>query len=251
LKEEIRVMKYKLLVLLLFNISLCWSQTLTVDYKFELADDKDEYGFSGFGIVRLITDSSKSISYVKVTDTIVSFKNIGETIQKASEFDFSDPAEYKDLASNEYYSRTIFPKYLLKDNTYMVAWTITENYKEILGYKCQQAVGHYRGRDYTLYFTTAIPIQSGPKRFDGLPGLILEITSNEGAIHYKAIKIQKSNEVIENPFNKLNLLYINWDQFINAYKDYFKRITNYVPEQDTAIIIPKRGVEVFINDNNE
>lgn len=244
-------MRHIFLLLLLFTISICWGQTLTVDYKFDLADDKDKYGFSSFGIIRLITDGSNSISYVKVTDTIVSFKNIGETIQKASEFDFSNPAEYKDFVSNEYYSKTIFPKYLLKDNTYMTAWTITGNYKEILGYKCQQAVGHYRGRDYTLYFTTAIPIQNGPKKFDGLPGLILEVISNDGAIHYKAIKIQNSNEVIENPFDKLNLSYINWDQFINAYKDYFKRITNYVPDEDTAIFIPKRGIEVYINDNNE
>ena len=242
-------MKYNFLVLLFFRILICHGQTLTVDYKFELADDKDQYGFSGFGISRLITNNSESISYVKVTDTIVSFKNIGESVQQASEFDFSNPAEYKNFISNEYYSKTIFPKYLLKDDNYMTSWNITENYKEILGYKCQEAIGHYRGRDYLLYFTTAIPIQNGPRKFDGLPGLVLEVTSKDGAIHYKAIQIKKSNKVIENSFDKLNLQYISWNQFVNAYKDYFKRITNFAPDEDTTIIIPKRGIEVYINDN--
>ena len=242
-------MKYKFLIVFIFVNLICQGQTLTVDYKFELADDSDQYGFSGFGTYRLITNNSESVSYVKVTDTIISFKNIGESIQQASEFNFSEPSEFKNFISSEYYSKTLFPKYVLKDDSYMTPWTITENYKEILGYKCQEATGHYRGRDYLLYFTTAIPIQNGPQKFDGLPGLVLEVASKDSAIHYKAIQIKKSNESIENSFDKLNLQYISWSQFVNAYKDYFKRVTNFAPDEDTTIIIPKRGIEVYINDN--
>ena len=50
-------------------------------------------------------------------------------------------------------------------------WKIQSNeQKEILGYKCQKAIGEFRGRKYTAWFTDAIAVNSGPYKFKGLPG---------------------------------------------------------------------------------
>lgn len=45
----------------------------------------------------------------------------------------------------------------------------------ILDYKCIKATTRFRGRDYTAWVTKELPINDGPWKFYGLPGLILQI----------------------------------------------------------------------------
>ena len=53
-------------------------------------------------------------------------------------------------------------------------WKITDSVKTIIGYECFMATAEFRGRRWTAWFTPEIPIQDGPWKLCGLPGLILE-----------------------------------------------------------------------------
>lgn len=53
-------------------------------------------------------------------------------------------------------------------------WKIADESKEILGYECFKATTDYRGRRWEAWFAPEIPIQEGPWKLCGLPGLILE-----------------------------------------------------------------------------
>ena len=53
-------------------------------------------------------------------------------------------------------------------------WTMTDSTREVLGYTCQQATTDFRGRHWTAWFATDIPVSDGPWKLGGLPGLILE-----------------------------------------------------------------------------
>lgn len=74
-------------------------------------------------------------------------------------------------------------------------WKITNEQKKIGKYKCTKAttkvyVESRRGREevnVTAWFTTSVPYNFGPKRFSGLPGLILEL--HEGKLSFYAQKI--------------------------------------------------------------
>lgn len=77
-----------------------------------------------------------------------------------------------------------------------IDWDITRKTKNIGGYKCYQAIateklysrqGHYYNRKVVAWFAPAIPLSFGPKYYNGLPGLILEIERPEFTI--SAIKI--------------------------------------------------------------
>ena len=53
-------------------------------------------------------------------------------------------------------------------------WEITDETKEVIGYECFKATTEYRGRTWTAWFAPEIPVQDGPWKLCGLPGLILE-----------------------------------------------------------------------------
>lgn len=53
-------------------------------------------------------------------------------------------------------------------------WVVTDESKEILGYQCFKAFSDYRGRRWIAWFAPEIPVQEGPWKLCGLPGLILE-----------------------------------------------------------------------------
>lgn len=52
-------------------------------------------------------------------------------------------------------------------------WEIGDSVKNVLGYECLMASTDYHGRQWTVWFTLDIPLQDGPWKLCGLPGLIL------------------------------------------------------------------------------
>ena len=73
-------------------------------------------------------------------------------------------------------------------------WTIVDDStKTILGYECLMATADYHGRKWTAWFTPEVPINSGPWKLLGLPGLILEAIDSTGQHHFTAYGIQSVN----------------------------------------------------------
>ena len=67
--------------------------------------------------------------------------------------------------------------YKVKENLPKIEWELNNGQeKNINGFKALQATGEFRGRDYIAWYTPEIPIRTGPWKFSGLPGLILEIS---------------------------------------------------------------------------
>ena len=70
-----------------------------------------------------------------------------------------------------------------------INWDIKKKKKKIRGYTCYKAVGNYRGRTYTVWFTYEIKVPYGPWKLFGLPGLILEANDQEGRMDIDFVEI--------------------------------------------------------------
>ena len=80
-----------------------------------------------------------------------------------------------------------------------MVWEIGDSTKNVLGYDCIQATTDYHGRVWTVWFAPDIPIQDGPWKFRGLPGLILEATTGDG-IGFFVDGIEKTNRQIKDVY---------------------------------------------------
>jgi len=82
-------------------------------------------------------------------------------------------------------------------------WEITDDTITILNYLCHKATTFFRGRDYVAWFTQEIPVNDGPWKLYGLPGLILKAEDTENIFSFEAVGIQQlENEKIEMPKNE-------------------------------------------------
>ncbi|MFR7466589.1 MAG: GLPGLI family protein [Phocaeicola vulgatus] len=70
-------------------------------------------------------------------------------------------------------------------------WKLADSTKIIHGYQCRLAECHFRGRNYHAWFAPEIPLNEGPWKFNGLPGLILEVYDTQDHYHFTLIGMQQ------------------------------------------------------------
>ncbi len=96
--------------------------------------------------------------------------------------------------------------YLYFDDQHNMNWNITNERTMILSYSCQKATTTFRGRTYEAWFATEIPINNGPWKFGGLPGLILKVSDSLNYFKFECIGIEHLNK--KEPIKYYNLPYI-------------------------------------------
>ena len=93
--------------------------------------------------------------------------------------------------------------YCYVDSLHAQMWTMGDSTREVLGYTCQQATADFRGRRWTAWFATDIPVSDGPWKLGGLPGLILE-AYDEGQQHvFTAVGLERVKDeliIFNRPF---------------------------------------------------
>ena len=81
-------------------------------------------------------------------------------------------------------------------------WILVNENKTINNFKCQKATTSFRGRNYVAWFTREIPVSNGPWKLQGLPGLILEASTDDHKFNYEPLSIEipaKSISAIKPP----------------------------------------------------
>ncbi len=99
----------------------------------------------------------------------------------------------RDFAANKMTDAMEFlgKDYLIEDDIQPIDWRIQNDLKEVAGHICMKAFTEdtLKNQKIVAWFAQDIPLNAGPDRFSGLPGLILEIDINDGAMIMSADKI--------------------------------------------------------------
>ena len=101
---------------------------------------------------------------------------------------------YRNLATGNQISTREFTgkKYLIADSLKQRAWKIGTETKKIAGYDCTKATFKDTAQkaDVIAWFTMDLPLAAGPQTYGALPGMILEVDSNNGEVLISAKKIE-------------------------------------------------------------
>jgi GLPGLI family protein len=82
--------------------------------------------------------------------------------------------------------------YIVEDSLQTPNWKILNDIKDVAGHICMKAMiqDTVKKQKIIAWFAQDIPINAGPERLYGLPGLILELDINDGAVTIEATKIE-------------------------------------------------------------
>ena len=81
--------------------------------------------------------------------------------------------------------------YQIQDSMFRQDWKIRNDLKEVAGHLCMNASWEdsLKKQQVTAWFALDMPLSAGPEMFCGLPGLILEVDINNGAMVITADRI--------------------------------------------------------------
>ena len=189
-------------------------------YAFNATDIKDEKTYIDLGWLQVGKNYTKYASYfMHVSDSTYKPKlihsgaasgyprqlNGGKFPDAWSEYQY-DELFIKDGQLTEYAVMSVYLDnaccYYTEDYP-MQQWKLTDERQTIHGYDCQKATCSWRGRDYTAWFTTEIPVSRGPWKFGGLPGLIVKIYDMKEEYNFELVKLeQMKRPIVQYNFSK-------------------------------------------------
>lgn len=126
------------------------------------------------------------------------------------------PVILKDLSKKKLiYQGRIKGIYQYQEDQPEFKWKLEKGTKVVLGYSCKKATVKFGGREYIAWFTSGISSNNGPYKFEGLPGLILELYDTKDEFHFVAVGIDK----------KILPIYLrNEDRILKVTKEKYKEV---------------------------
>ena len=116
---------------------------------------------------------------------------------------------------------------MYEDSLDTACWTLLDTDTTICGYPCQRAEISIRGRRWNAWYTSEIPINDGPWKLSGLPGLILAAADESGCYSFECIGIEnKNNEQIDAPTDKYTKC--SYKDFIKLYHRFYENPFSFI-----------------------
>lgn len=129
--------------------------------------------------------------------TLEIFKN-NSMLEKVSKLEKEVIIRRYDIDQTWSHLRFDLTNWILYESLEKPNWVITDETDIILGFPCIKATTNFRGREWIAFFTPDIPVQEGPWKLYGLPGLILKAYDSKRHYFYEAKDINsKSPGLVE------------------------------------------------------
>lgn len=186
---------FKLLIALLLFTVICNAQVTSAKITYERKTNLYKK-FKSHDVSDWMKEEDKiKIDYFElyVNDTCSLFKPQESELREKFSWATSKNSVYQDFKrSTRYMIKIIWGEELhLTDTLFSRRWKITESSRNIAGYVCRKAV--WQANDSTriyAWFSYDILPSSGPESFNGLPGTILGLATEDGGVVYFAKKVE-------------------------------------------------------------
>lgn len=204
---------------------------ITYDYKIVKNIKAPDKTKSGVALLQIGDKYNKFVDFNKIkTDSITEKFSHLSTVNSSHfnellDVSFKSIFRYQIIFNKDNDELTFVDKihsdsFLYKEKIPTFAWKLDKETKQILGYSVKKASVKYAGRNWTAWYTEDMPIQFGPYKFNGLPGLILEIYDDKEHYHFTANSITQKPEQIYLSQQEKEPIEVKKAEFYKAEKDY-------------------------------
>ncbi len=155
-----------------------------------------------------------------------------------------------DIYKNYPQKGKVLSRFTSTDHSYIEAYdSLGMNWKlhnerdtVIAGYKCYLATTHFSGRDYEAWFTPEVPINEGPFKFCGLPGLIVLVYDSKGFHKFQLTSITKHSGSIPILYYTKKHKQLTHQEFIKAFNASIMYMYNKVQRNEAGITMSKQDM---------
>ncbi|MCY1661669.1 GLPGLI family protein [Chryseobacterium sp. SL1] len=186
--------------LFLFIVSLASAQNYRFVYEYRMKPDLNKKDSVITDYMNLDTDGKKSYFYnavkyerdsayaaTKRYKDLLSSKNYDQNLSYIIEKDYAKKAV-------NFYDKFKTVNLLIPDNE-IPKWKIEKEFLKINNIDCQKATASFKGRNWEAWFSKDYPVNDGPYRFSGLPGLVVSLKDSENDHVFNLIQIKKINGI--------------------------------------------------------
>lgn len=218
-------MRTLFIVLFILFANLLVGQMFTYEYIYQ-PDSTDVYSKKN-DILNLKIQDNNSIFYslnslkrsefaknatVSLSNGVISFRDVPKAGVRWSIF------KSQNSDNLTVYNNFHVYKYQYED-TVKLNWILVNETKLYGNLKVKKATTNFRGREYTAWFAEDIPISSGPYKFYGLPGLIVELYDTKQTHHFKLID-KVETDLPDDYFSEFEkVTKEEYNQFYKTYKN--------------------------------
>lgn len=215
-------MKLYLSLLCILCFALFSAQNKEFTYEYQFISDSADRGNISTEIMILNVDQDKSYYYSLkkyISDSTINAESKKGLMVMPLLYNIAE-IDIKDLKNNKVSFETIiaFSKYTVSQKVDL-KWNLSNEFNEILNYKVQKATTEFGGRTWVAWFAKDIPIQDGPYKFHGLPGLILKIEDStlSHKLVLKGIKNRTAAFQYPNRKDDFGEIKVDYSGFVKAY----------------------------------
>ena len=132
-----------------------------------------------------------------------------------------------------------------KEKRPQLKWKFVNETKKISKFNCKKATATFRGRKYIAWYTQEIPLPYGPWKIQGLPGMILEVKTDDNfiAILFKEIKYPVTNI----PIPKTNNSVVPKNSKVYTFKEYIAWRYKYIEVTENSLKVQAKKFNVTVH----
>ena len=148
---------------------------------------------------------------------------------------------YKDFQNNKLTATDLNTdfrtSFLYSEALPQMEWTLLNESQDILTYPCQKATTTFRGRKYEAWFTTKLPINNGPWKFGGLPGLILKVSDTRSHYIFECTGIETLSKKEPVKFYDIPYQKLKREEYNQLIIKYHKNTIPFIKAQGRKVIV--------------
>ena len=138
-----------------------------------------------------------------------------------------------------YIDKVLSEKFRIEESMEQPKWEIVaDSTKKILNYDCQMARTTFKGRQWTAWFAADIPLDNGPWKLCGLPGLILRASDAQQQYIFDCVGMKQTDGTADLLYN------LKFDEYTKSTMKEFKEVQTKAVPQDFFAAKGIRIIEV-------